>query len=255
MLHIGASMSSCCGRLQSASSLPRASLQPCPTPTGTPQGRFGPHCTSAGLALLRRCLILCLCAPSSTVIVLFSGAEPALTCSGEYPSTPSAFLYQSMIRPTKGEIRVAPASAHATACKQETLGSLSPEEQTGSPLGAVATSCEEKRQGQLPLPDSPCWQLRLLHAASGQILTWAKEKSSVMLVSMPCFCRTSHALMPSQVEAICSRHPTPLTSTWTITLTGQNWGRYILQHHSCGWWVRAPVYMPHATADVVRTGY
>ena len=25
-----------------------------------------------------------------------------------------------------------------------------------------------------------------------------------MLVSMPCFCRISHALMPSQVDAICS---------------------------------------------------
>merc|ERR1719393_157972 len=35
--------------------------------------------------------------------------------AGAYPSTPVDFLYQSIIRPTKGEMRVAPASAHATA--------------------------------------------------------------------------------------------------------------------------------------------
>ncbi len=31
--------------------------------------------------------------------------------------------------------------------------------------------------------------------------TWAKEKSSVMLQSMPSFCSRSQALMPSHVDA------------------------------------------------------
>ena len=38
--------------------------------------------------------------------------------------------------------------------------------------------------------------------------TCAKEKSRVMLQSMPCFCSFSHARMPSQVEAICARQQT-----------------------------------------------
>jgi hypothetical protein len=33
--------------------------------------------------------------------------------------------------------------------------------------------------------------------------TCAKEKSRVMLVSTPCFCSSSHARMPSHVDAIC----------------------------------------------------
>lgn len=34
-------------------------------------------------------------------------------------------------------------------------------------------------------------------------LTWAKEKSKVMLQLMSCFCRYSQARMPSHVDAIC----------------------------------------------------
>lgn len=36
-------------------------------------------------------------------------------------------------------------------------------------------------------------------------LTWPKEKSRVMLVSMPCFCSASQARMPSHVDAICRK--------------------------------------------------
>lgn len=39
----------------------------------------------------------------------------ARTSSGA-KSRPSFFLYQSRMRPTKGEMRAAPASAHAAAC-------------------------------------------------------------------------------------------------------------------------------------------
>ena len=119
----------------------------------------------------------------------------------------------------------------------------------------------EKLQGQLPLFEYPCWQLRLLHIwvscvccmlrRGPENLTCAKEKSSVMLVSMPCFCRTSHALMPSHVEAICSRHPTPLPSTRAITLGGQT--RAIFSTLGA-WSVQELVHTVQATAAVVQ-GY
>lgn len=43
-------------------------------------------------------------------------ASPLTSCGAK--SRPSLALYQSMMRPTKGLINAAPASAHATACKQ-----------------------------------------------------------------------------------------------------------------------------------------
>lgn len=41
--------------------------------------------------------------------------------AGENPSTPMSFLYQSMMRPTNGDIRVAPVSAQAIACAMEKI--------------------------------------------------------------------------------------------------------------------------------------
>ena len=44
-------------------------------------------------------------------------ATPGSSSAGTSP--PRSFLYQSEMRPTKGEISVTPASAQATACAKE----------------------------------------------------------------------------------------------------------------------------------------
>lgn len=95
---------------------------------------------------------------------------------------------------------------------------------------------------------------RLLKQLAEIVHTWAKLKRRVMFVSMPCFCRTSQALIPSQVDAICRQwanqipwNPIPRASkkSWapcSIFSTGnrscyQNFQTGLETRRSCGWLV------------------
>ena len=67
----------------------------------------------------------------------------------------------------------------------------------------VITSLKCTADSRLRLRCESQFTLQIRFCITGA-LTWAKLNSKVMLVSMPCFCKISQALMPSQVDAICT---------------------------------------------------